>query len=692
MKATNIQHGITPTHAVGLVVVGWCFGIFFSVPLLAYTDDNHYSHTFQEVRSFRVFTPQDYQTEDRRYPVVYYFHGCGGSYERSGPYSYADYGLTPPQVLNGLPDPAYAYANNADFENISSAQQVIIICVDGRLEDLPEDGCRVYFPSLGDTWNGNYYNFSRYIRELIEVVDARYKTLVGSEFRAVTGLSMGGHMATWIAATNPHLFSSASQFCHGPSFYEVGAPSYQTTVDLKELWRNLRGVPFRHTTADRDYLRYYTEELFHTFSGSGFGNEYYLAEHCHHAAVRFDLQIDFHQRYFGKKAEVNCFSHVNLYPDFDVWDYQVTSAKREGGWIYLHDVTSNGMGIYTRMHLPWGRPLDTFDIRVSTPSIYIPNSSYVIARYDYTSEEITTTAQSTDGTGRLMINSNGGRGEEIGIIGEHLQPPIIVLCDTTCELIHLPDGRPMVRRFEVVNLSPSAQKVDFHLKTEAEAAVTILKQPSQILIPALSKVFIDSFLMCVGQVEAGQSARSYISVECSIGGVSQDRTQIIPLEVYKSTLEISDHDVQMFDGRSETLPVFSYAWNKWDDPISSTTISEGQGNGNGAPEMGETFSLWIQPHVGYDARDISTWHPSIPIHSEADDFIIADILEHRFSTGREVRSAQIKLKREPTKAHPIHIPIRCEFLRVHPLENDCHRPTADDFEYYYGEVILEGNK
>jgi len=46
--------------------------------------------------------------------------------------------------------------------------------VDGKIPDLP--GCGVYFPSLSDSWNTNYYNFSTYIRELIEVVDSRYNT------------------------------------------------------------------------------------------------------------------------------------------------------------------------------------------------------------------------------------------------------------------------------------------------------------------------------------------------------------------------------------------------------------------------------------------------------------------------------------------------------------------------------------
>ena len=609
------------------------FSILGSQYLRAYEDQSHYSQTFEEVRFFRVFTPQAYRTEGKRYPVIYYFHGCGGNYERSGPYSYADYGLKPPKVLDDLRDPAYAHANNADFENEADAKDVIIVCVDGRLQDLPENGCRVYFPTLTETWTSNFYNFSDYIKELIPVVDTRYRTIEGPAHRAVTGLSMGGHMATWVAATNPHLFSSASQFCHGPSFYDVGEPSYQTTVDLKELWRNLRGVPFRHITTDRDYLRYYTEDLFRTFYGAGFGNVYYLADYCHHAAARVDLQVDFHRSHFGQKKEASCFSHINLYPQFNLWGYQVSSSKQGNGWIYLHDVTSNGLGVYTRQRLPWGRPLAPFDITVTTPDTYVPNASYTVARYDYASGRISTATQVADSQGRLLIGSQGGRGEEIGISGKDLQPPVFVLTDTTNELIYLEVGKEMVRAVDIVNLSLSEQLVAFESRTEDKTDLSILKKMRWVKLPALSKTRVDSFHIIKGSLGNVRSTRSYIKIGSSINGVRQDRTQIVPVQIINRTLTMSDAEVKVFDGRGDDLPVFSYIWNQWDEPLDTAHIAEGQGNGNGIPEADETISLWIQSAMGYDSTDVSTWHPIVPIcDSETEGFEWVRAEHHRFST------------------------------------------------------------
>ncbi len=86
-----------------------------------------------------------------------------------------------------------------------------------------------------------------------------------------TGLSPAFQWeATWQSGWQrqiPIFFSSASEFCHSPGYYDVGDPAYMTTIDVQQLWRNLRGLPFRHSTNDRDYLRYYTSELYSACSG-----------------------------------------------------------------------------------------------------------------------------------------------------------------------------------------------------------------------------------------------------------------------------------------------------------------------------------------------------------------------------------------------------------------------------------------
>jgi len=555
------------------------------LPLSAYsfTDETHYSTTFGMTRFFRVFTPPDYNENDcsKRYPVIYYFHGCGGSYKSSGPYSYADYGLKAPVAIDKAYDPDYEYSSNADFENVVHDRDVIIVCVDGKIYDLPT-GCGVYFPSQADTWNGDYYNFSVYIRELIDVVDTRYYTKRGPQYRAISGLSMGGHTAIWVAAANPHLFSSASEFCHSPQYFDVGEPEYMTTIDVKQLWRNLRGLPFRHTTTDRDYLRYYTSELYSIYSGAGFENEFYLADFCNHHAARIDLQFDFHIKNFSSsQASIPCFSYINLYPRFEVRGYELSSSKTGNGWIYMHSVSKNGLGLYTRKQLPYGKGLPNFDIYLTTPAIYRPNNIYTITRYSYQNGGFTTGKIQADSTGRLTLSSSGGLGEEIGVIGQDLQPPVFVLADTINENIYLDCGVESALSFDVVNLSASVQAIDFSVSTENSELLTILSGAKHVSIPAQSKIRVDSLFLCKGTYLTSFQNIGYVKITSAIEGNKQDRECIIQITVKNKPQQTELSGIKIFDGKSEQLPLFKYAWGKWNEPMSSGIISEGSGNGNG---------------------------------------------------------------------------------------------------------------
>ena len=163
------------------------FLVLFPILLYPYTDESHYSKTFGIERFFRVFTPLNYDAQKikKKYSVIYYFHGCGGSYKKSGTYSYQDFDLIPPNAEDRQDSPDYDFPNNADFENEATSKDVIIIAVDGKIPGIP--GCGVYFPSQVDDWDGNGYNFSAYIRELIHRVTA------SSHFRTLNG-GAGGYL------------------------------------------------------------------------------------------------------------------------------------------------------------------------------------------------------------------------------------------------------------------------------------------------------------------------------------------------------------------------------------------------------------------------------------------------------------------------------------------------------------------
>ncbi|XOV91395.1 MAG: alpha/beta hydrolase [Bacteroidota bacterium] len=665
----------------------------FSLTCKGFTDESHYSKTFDTTRYFRVFTPIDYNPRKtgKRYDVIYFFHGCGGSYQKSGSYRYQDFGLTPPEAVNRQNHTDYDYPNNADFENEATNKEVIIISVDGKISGIP--ACGVYFPSQVENWEGNWYNFSSYIRELIEVVDTRYNTLTGPQHRAISGLSMGGQMAMWVAATNPHLFSSASEFCYSPTYYEVGESAYQSTVDIQQLWRNFRGLPLRHSTNTNDYLKYYTKQLYEMYDGAGFENEFYLADFCMHHAARVDLQFEFQQQFFSQpKKEPTCFSFINLYPDFEVWGYQVKSEKRGNGWIYLHDVTKNGLGIYTRKRLPWGKSLTNFQIEVMTPAKYIPGKEYTLSKYSYSTGNITNANITADSEGQLKIISDGGFGEEIGIGGDELSPAIVVLTDTLNENLYLNENQITTFSMDVVNLSAKDQNVVFQVSTDNDDLISIIKESKQVTIPALSKIKIDSFFTCMGRYLDDFKNTGFIKFSCLIDGVMQERVQYRQV-VVKRRIEPDpkDFEINVFDGRKEELSLYQYQWNQWDDPFSTDEVSEGLGNADGHPDIGEIFSIWIKTPSPLNVDDRSTWHPVVLLNDVGNqDLSVEEVLISRRNTGRSSLSAQLQLLKRPTSNNPIIIPVQVEFLQAEYLADDCHRNTADKFAYgYYNLMLLE---
>lgn len=126
---------------------------------------------------YSVYLPQDYETSQRSYPVLYLLHG----------YSDDETGWIQFGEANSIADKGI---ENGDFSSC------III--------MPDGGVTWYINSADgkDPWE------DMFVTEFIPFVEKEYRIRSKKEFRAISGLSMGGNGSLLLAMKNPDLFST----------------------------------------------------------------------------------------------------------------------------------------------------------------------------------------------------------------------------------------------------------------------------------------------------------------------------------------------------------------------------------------------------------------------------------------------------------------------------------------------------
>jgi len=132
----------------------------------------------KEVKSV-VIVPENY-SKKKHYPVVYLLHGYSDNY--------AKWVKTVPAI-----------------KNLSTEHQIIIVCPDGG-----------YSSWFMDSPIDSAFQYENYItKDLISYIDGHYRTIANRNGRAITGLSMGGHGALYLAIRNKQLFANAGSMSGG---------------------------------------------------------------------------------------------------------------------------------------------------------------------------------------------------------------------------------------------------------------------------------------------------------------------------------------------------------------------------------------------------------------------------------------------------------------------------------------------
>lgn len=138
-----------------------------------------YSASMKKTIKAVVITPDNYANA-QALPVVYLLHGYSGNY--------ADW-----------------ITKAKGFEKAADQLQIIIVCSDGGYGSW-------YWDSPIDP----NFKYETYVsKELVDWVDSKYKTIKNRKGRAITGLSMGGHGALYLALRHQDVFGAAGSMSGG---------------------------------------------------------------------------------------------------------------------------------------------------------------------------------------------------------------------------------------------------------------------------------------------------------------------------------------------------------------------------------------------------------------------------------------------------------------------------------------------
>ncbi|MCE5345427.1 MAG: esterase family protein [Bacteroidales bacterium] len=178
---------------------------FASAPAAIVDTIQVYSQSMHKYIKAVIVTPDKYSSA-KELPVVYLLHGHSGNH--------------------------LDWINKAKgFEKASDQHNLIIVCPDGGYAswywNSPVDPGSQYETFVSD--------------ELVKAIDAKYKTIKDRKGRAITGLSMGGHGALYLAIRHQDVYGAAGSMSGGvdirpfPDNWEM-SKQLGTYAEYPERW------------------------------------------------------------------------------------------------------------------------------------------------------------------------------------------------------------------------------------------------------------------------------------------------------------------------------------------------------------------------------------------------------------------------------------------------------------------------
>jgi S-formylglutathione hydrolase FrmB len=521
-------------------------------------DSRHYSNVFGEVRNFRIFLPPGYFKSDKKYPVIYFFHGWGQRYFGEGADEYAGYDK--------------GNQNKGDnIANFVAKNDVIVVKADGYNRRKDEEYYRRPYNVLPVE---TYRQFPIYFPELIKYIDDHYQTIPDRDHRAVSGLSMGGFMTFVLAAKYPHLVSSAGSFCGSPEFL-IGPYDFPVEYRHMDMYKNFAGINVKLNYGDKDFIRSYHQDMNKMWSQVMDNYQWAIYDAEHSTCGLGDMFESIMKRFENPVAKPARWDHTDVYPDFSVWDYNVSSDRIIPGFTVLENVDKRGFRCAVREFVPDGQLISNVQLMIVTAPVYEKNQLYTINDIDLGSKKVKQTELKSDGEGKLMISINGSL-HEIGINKKTDKPEIVLANYELQDAGWAEHGKEVKVAVKLLNKGMSTAK-------NIMAKITAFRNNVKINNGSLSFGSI-----AMNESKEGNAAFSFTS----------DRDS---LEIIKFRVDITDDGKnkweQFFDlpikKHAEDLNDFEIADGRMlsvrSSGIDMETILLGKGNGDGIVNPGESI-------------------------------------------------------------------------------------------------------
>jgi len=531
-------------------------------------DETHESRVLGETRHYRIFLPPDYTASGKRYPVIYWFHGWSERYNK--PVA-RDPGRNYDQGEGGV------YGGDTIARFVGS-HDVIVVKWDGYNPRTPgETYLRPYNISPVETDR----QFPLYFPELVAYIDSHYRTIADQEHRATAGLSMGGFMSFWIAGKYPDLVGSASNFMGSSEFF-VGPRGFPVEYRHDEMHNNYDGERTRLVMGTRDFIRFYHTRMNAIWK---YTRPFYeTAEFdSDHGTPHMGETLEFHMRAFANPLpRPDVWSHIDAYPDFAVWGWEIASDRKQPGLTALEGVSPNGFRSSVREWAPSGRVLANVKLRIASGRLYPAGQPQVVTVIRTRDGKVRRATEHADSEGRLHFELDGDE-YQVGVG----PGAILALGDFEVQDARwATDGKPVSVRVRVWNKGAASTSAA-PLRWETPNPNLAIATPSQGLPAIGAGKSADVALQFTVDDPQREVAKLYAVV-----GTSR-----LPIEIPMFPDAPAAKDFRIADGREFAV---------YQGGIKRVPLTLGKGNGDGQANPGETLAILVPDGDAWRAAELFT--------------------------------------------------------------------------------------